>query len=59
MKLAVRKDTPVAKPIRGASVKRALASGAPDKRDVTLAKLEADEVAPSGRASNSMSGRPC
>ena len=49
LKLAVRKDTPVIKPVRRASIKRALAAGAPDKRADTLAKLVADEVAPSGR----------
>ena len=49
LKLAVRKATPMARPSRRASIKRALASGAPDRRASTLAKLEADEVAPSGR----------
>ena len=35
LKLAVRKDTPVVKPVRRASIKRALAAGAPGKRAET------------------------
>ena len=49
LKLAVRKDTPMIKSARRASIKRALAAGAPDRRAATLAKLEADDVAVSGR----------
>ena len=49
MRLALRKDAPVIRTTRRGSMEAALAAGAPGRREETMAKLKADEVAPSGR----------